>query len=179
MTAVTPEKSAQRAAYYGKYRGVVASNVDPLGIGRLMVAVSDVLGDDSCMWALPAVPAAGAGMGSYAVPPVNASVWVEFERGDPDYPVWVGCWVATPDDLPTQSQLTTPPVETLALVTTGGNAVAVSDRAGNDGGIILRSPGGTSLIVNDTGIYLDNGQGASIVLSGNTVNVSQGALTVT
>jgi uncharacterized protein involved in type VI secretion and phage assembly len=179
MTATAPEQAAPGITYYGKYRGMVASNIDPLGTGRLQVAVSDVLGDDSCLWALPAVPAAGPGMGTYAVPPVNANVWVEFERGDPDYPVWVGCWVDSPDGLPAQSQLTTPPVQTMALAITGGTALAVSDLPGSAGGLVLRSAGGVSVIVNDTGIYLDNGQGSSIVLAGNTVNVSQGALTVT
>lgn len=179
MTATAPEQAARGTGYYGKYRGVVASNIDPLGLGRLQVAVSDVLGDDSCLWALPAVPAAGQGMGSYAVPPVNANVWVEFEHGQRDYPVWVGCWADTADGLPPQSQLTMLPVETMALTTSGRNAVAVSDLAGQAGGLVLRSAGGVSVIVNDTGIYLDNGKGASIVLSGSTVSVCQGALTVT
>jgi uncharacterized protein involved in type VI secretion and phage assembly len=180
MTATAPEQTARQAtSYYGKYRGVVASNIDPLGAGRLQVAVSDILGDDSCLWALPAVPVAGPDMGTYAVPPVNANVWVEFEGGDSDYPVWVGCWVDSPDDLPAQSRLTMPPVETMALATTGGTAVAVSDLPGPAGGLVLRSAGGTSVIVNDTGIYLDNGRGASIVLASNTVDASQGALTVT
>jgi uncharacterized protein involved in type VI secretion and phage assembly len=179
MTATTPQQTSRGTSYYGKHRGVVASNIDPLGTGRLLVAVSDVLGADSCLWALPAVPAAGSGMGIYAVPPVNANVWVEFERGDPDYPVWVGCWVASADELPPQSRLTTPPGETMALATTGRTALAVSDLPGSTGGLVLRSAGGVSVIVNDTGIYLDTGKGSSIVLSGQTVTVSQGALTVT
>jgi uncharacterized protein involved in type VI secretion and phage assembly len=179
MTVTALDQAAQGGTYYGKYRGVVASNIDPLGIGRLMVAVSDVLGDDSCLWALPALPAAGPGMGSYAIPPVNALVWVEFEGGDPDYPVWVGCRVGSADEMPSQSQLTSPPVQTIALATSGAATLAVSDLPGQSGGLVLRSPRGVSLIVNDTGIYLDNGEGSSVVLAGGTVTVSEGALTVT
>ncbi len=93
--------------------------------------------------------------------------------------MWVGCWVGSADGLPPQSQLTAPPVETMALATTGRTALAVSDLPGPAGGLVLRSAGGVSVIVNNTGIYLDNGKGSSIVLSGNTVTVSQGALTVT
>ncbi|MEZ4769135.1 MAG: phage baseplate assembly protein V [Caldilineales bacterium] len=29
-------------------------------------------------------------MGLFAVPPVGANVWIEFEAGDPDYPIWAG-----------------------------------------------------------------------------------------
>jgi uncharacterized protein involved in type VI secretion and phage assembly len=179
MTTMTPDQATKGTTYYGKYRGVVASNIDPLGIGRLMVAVSDVLGDDSCLWALPALPAAGPGLGTYAIPPVNALVWVEFERGDPDHPVWVGCRVGSAGEMPSQSQLTSPPVQTMALATTGATTLALSDLPGQSGGLVLRSPGGVSLIVNDTGIYLDNGEGSSIVLAGGTVTVSEGALTIT
>jgi hypothetical protein len=29
-------------------------------------------------------------VGIFTIPPVGANVWVEFERGDPDYPIWSG-----------------------------------------------------------------------------------------
>ena len=41
---------------------------------------------------MPCVPYAGSGVGFFAVPPVGANVWVEFEGGDPDYPIWSGCF---------------------------------------------------------------------------------------
>ena len=31
--------------YYGKYRGVVVDNIDPLQIGRILAQVPDVLGE--------------------------------------------------------------------------------------------------------------------------------------
>src|SRR3954453_13573302 len=76
--------------YFGKYRGTVISNIDPLQTGRLIVQVPDVLGLIPSSWAMPCVPLAGIQMGVYLVPPVGAGVWVEFEQGDPSYPVWVG-----------------------------------------------------------------------------------------
>ncbi len=42
--------------FYGRYRGTVASNVDPKQLGRLLVVVPDVLGDESCIWAESATP---------------------------------------------------------------------------------------------------------------------------
>ena len=79
-------------AYFGKYRGTVANPMDPLGMGRIQVLVPDVLGSNSMAWAMPCTPYGGAGLGWFAVPAEGAKVWVEFERGDPDYPIWSGCF---------------------------------------------------------------------------------------
>ena len=49
---------------------------------------------DDSGWALPAVPYAGDGVGFFMIPPIGASVWIEFEHGDPDYPIWTGCFWA-------------------------------------------------------------------------------------
>jgi uncharacterized protein involved in type VI secretion and phage assembly len=78
--------------FYGKYRGIVTDNEDPNRLGRIRVHVQDVLGDLESGWALPALPYAGDGVGLYLIPPVDAFVWVEFEHGDPDYPIWTGCF---------------------------------------------------------------------------------------
>ncbi|MFW5641555.1 MAG: phage baseplate assembly protein V [Roseicyclus sp.] len=76
--------------FYGKHRGEVANNLDPSGLGRVQVSVPDVYGDSALGWAMPCMPGAGPGVGLFTVPPVGAKVWVEFERGDPDYPVYTG-----------------------------------------------------------------------------------------
>jgi hypothetical protein len=78
--------------HYGKYRGFVTDNQDPRKQGRLKVNVPEVLGDVDTGWALPCTPYAGEQTGAYAVPPVGAGVWVEFEAGDASRPIWVGCW---------------------------------------------------------------------------------------
>jgi hypothetical protein len=77
--------------YYGKYRGVVTNNVDPLFTGRMMVQVPAVLGERS-VWAMPCVPYAGNGCGTYLLPAPGTGVWIEFEGGDPDRAIWSGCW---------------------------------------------------------------------------------------
>jgi Type VI secretion system/phage-baseplate injector OB domain len=71
--------------YIGKYRAIVVDDADPLQQGRLQVSIPEVTGD-SCPWATP-----GLFLGpDDPVPQVGADVWVEFEQGDPLYPVWVG-----------------------------------------------------------------------------------------
>src|SRR4029077_15897615 len=47
---------------------------------------------DAATWALPCLPLAGDGMGAYLIPEVGAGVWIEFEAGDPSYPIWSGCY---------------------------------------------------------------------------------------
>ncbi|HEV7322661.1 MAG TPA: phage baseplate assembly protein V [Ensifer sp.] len=76
--------------YFGKYRGKVELAIDPMGLGRVQVSVPDVMGDGTLAWAMPCLPGAGPGVGIFAIPPKGANVWVEFERGDTDYPIWSG-----------------------------------------------------------------------------------------
>jgi hypothetical protein len=79
--------------FFGKYRGKVEDNNDGTGRGRLKVTVPAVM-DDEPVWAMPCVPYAGDNMGLYAIPEKGTGVWVEFEAGDPSYPIWVGCFWA-------------------------------------------------------------------------------------
>ena len=72
---------------YGKYRGVVQNNDDPMQLGRVQVQVP-ALTHDSATWALPCLPCSGP----YVVPAIGASIWVEFEGGDLDNPIWSGCF---------------------------------------------------------------------------------------
>jgi hypothetical protein len=79
-------------AFYGKYRGTVVNNTDPLNLGRVQASVPEVLGEVTTGWALPAAAYAGDGVGVYTVPAVGAGVWIEFEAGDVSRPLWTGCW---------------------------------------------------------------------------------------
>lgn len=80
---------SQLSKFYGKYRGLVVDNRDPLLRGRLKVQVPQVLGTSE-VWALPCVPYAGQGVGFFALPKTDTAVWVEFEAGDASYPIWTG-----------------------------------------------------------------------------------------
>jgi uncharacterized protein involved in type VI secretion and phage assembly len=167
--------------FLGKYRGTVYNNVDPCGRGRLIVTVPDVLGPTPSSWAEACVPLAGPTgppMGVYMVPPIGAGVWVEFEHGDPTHPIWVGCRWGARTDVPPLAHLGLPVAPNIVLQTLAQNSLSISDLPGPTGGIMLKSTTGAALIVNDTGIYIQNGKGASIVMTGPTVNVNMGALTV-
>jgi uncharacterized protein involved in type VI secretion and phage assembly len=164
--------------YFGKYRGTVLNNVDPMMIGRIMAIVPDVSSVVPTSWAMPCFPMAGIQTGTIAVPPIGAGVWVEFERGDPDYPIWTGCYFGTAAEMPALHLLTPPGMSAITLQTMLQNGITVTDLPGPTGGIVIKTTTGASLIVNDTGIYIQNGKGASIVMVGPSVTVNNGALTV-
>lgn len=131
--------------FYGKYRGVVENNIDPTSLARVQVSVPDVMGDGTLAWAMPCFPGAGPGVGLLAIPPQKANVWVEFERGDPDFPIYSGGFWDTgdaPAQGPTQATTKTWVGEhftleiidapgigelTLAVGTAAGEATIVAD----------------------------------------------------
>lgn len=165
--------------YYGKYRGTVVNNIDPMKKGRIQALVPDVSGIIPTTWASPCLPVAGLQSGIFAIPPMGSGVWIEYEQGDPDYPIWTGCYVGSVADVPALAQTVPPGVFGLTLQTTLQHGIVLSDVPGPTGGIMLKSTSGTTIIVNDTGIYIQNGKGASIILSGPTVTINQGALVIT
>ena len=168
--------------FIGKYRGTVLNNVDPETRGRLMLNIPDVLGLVPSTWAEPCTPLAGPTgppMGVYMVPPIGAGVWVEFEHGDPDYPIWVGCRWGGASDVPPLAHAGLPVSPNIVMQTAGQNSFVISDLPGPTGGLMLKSATGASIIVNDTGIYIQNGKGASLVMAGPSVSINNGALVVT
>jgi uncharacterized protein involved in type VI secretion and phage assembly len=173
----------EKARYYGKYKGIVWDNLDLKNMGRIIAMVPAVAGDTPITWALPCVPFAGRMAGVFVVPPIGSQVWIEFEQGDPGYPIWTGGFWGSTEEVPSSatSPPAIPPGQNIVIQTTNQNMIVISDAAPSNstGGIILKSAAGATLIVNDSGIYIDNGQGASIKLVGNTTDVNNDALRVT
>ena len=162
--------------FLGKYRATVHDNVDPDRLGRIQAIVPSVTGPDHpSTWALPCLPAAGAGMGHFTVPRKGAGVWIEYEGGDSNYPVWVGGYWSegeVPSLVPEESLL----APTITLQTPNGNGIVICDAAGK--GILIQSASGAKISITDEGITIDNGQNASIKLDGNMVKVNGDALTI-
>jgi uncharacterized protein involved in type VI secretion and phage assembly len=165
-------------AFFGKYRGVVTDNNDPMMIGRVRARVPDVTGDADSGWAMPCAPSGGKSTGFFAVPPTGAGVWIEFEHGDPDYPIWAGCWWGGQSEMPSKLISPPPAFKKLMIVTEGGHSILLDDSPGS-GGITLQTSGGAKLVLNDQGIEIDNGKGGKVKLSGSQVSINDGALEVT
>ncbi|MFF4618984.1 phage baseplate assembly protein V [Nonomuraea sp. NPDC050451] len=162
--------------FYGKYRGAVLDNYDPLGKGRLLVSVPDVLGLLPSSWAMPCVPLAGLQMGFFAVPPPGAGVWVEFEQGNPDHPIWVGFFWGSPAEPPATAKLLTPKAPALLIETVGKSKIALSDTpvAPMKGSGVLLQSQSAAITVDTSGVTIT---APAINLVG-LVNINNGALVV-
>lgn len=172
------EGGAGAGTFFGKYRATVLNNIDPMGIGRIQCFVPDVQSVLPSSWCMPCVPISGIQSGVHVVPSVGSGVWVEFEHGDPDYPIWVGGFWGSRADVPAMAQAGVPGSPSIVLQTQSQNTVMLSDVPGPAGGILLKSRSGAFISVSDTGIILQTPQGASVVLQNNQVIVNLGALVV-
>jgi uncharacterized protein involved in type VI secretion and phage assembly len=166
------------AKFFGKYRGTVFNNVDPMQIGRLMVMVPDVSNVLPSTWAMPCVPFGGIQCGFLAIPPIGAGVWIEFEQGNSDYPIWTGCFWGSAAEVPALALAAPPGLQQVVIQTLAQNTLMISDVPGPTGGILLKSTTGAMIMINETGITISNGQGATIILAGPSVTVNEGALEV-
>jgi uncharacterized protein involved in type VI secretion and phage assembly len=158
--------------FFGKYRGQVENNIDPQMMGRIQVSVPAVLGEGTLSWAMPCVPFAGSGVGLFLIPPSGANVWVEFEGGDPDYPIWSGCFWGL-GEAPAM-----PAIEQMKVLKTDMGTITVNDLPGV-GGIKIETTLGAKIEITARGIEIDNGMGGSITLMGPQVSINNGALEVT
>lgn len=164
--------------FYGKYRGVVINNVDPMRMGRIQASVPDVGKAIPTTWAMACVPITGKGSGTYLVPQIGAGVWIEFEQGDPEFPIWTGCFWGASSEVPSLAQQGNPLSPSIILESGLKSIIMISDLPGPTGGILLKSSTGASIKINDVGITISNGKGAKIVMTGPSVNVNNGSLVV-
>jgi hypothetical protein len=165
--------------FIGKYRATVVNNIDPEMRGRLMLVIPDVSSLIPSTWAEACVPLAGPTgppMGVYMVPPIGAGVWVEFENGDPNYPVWVGCRWGLPSDIPPLALAGLPGLPNIVLSSITQNQIVISDNPLI--GITIMSATGASIIINEVGIVIQNGKGAVISMVGPMVDINNTALSV-
>lgn len=149
--------------YFGKYRGKVENNIDPLMLGRIQVSAPAALGDGTLSWAMPCTPYAGPQVGFFAIPPVGANVWVEFEGGDLDYPIWVGCFWGV-GEVPA-----TPALEQIKMFKTEYITMELSDMPGAGGfKLEVNSPAVATpmkMVFDSSGIEIDNNSVANMKMT--------------
>ena len=173
--------------YYGKYRGFVVDNEDPESLGRLKLKVPSVLGNEVVTgWALPCMPYGGdMNQGMLFIPEVDAGVWVEFEEGDLEFPVWVGAFWSKPDDT---SELPKPndaegaeeeevqsPVTRKIIKTLKGHTIQFEDKDGEEMITIVHkvdSDNQNVITLHSTGITMTD-------FTGNMIEMSDSAFTIT
>jgi uncharacterized protein involved in type VI secretion and phage assembly len=157
---------------YGKFRAIVTDNQDPQKRGRLRVRAPSVLGDQDTDWALPCFPfGGGAGFGWFAVPPVNAQVWVEFEEGDIHRPVWTGTFHQQSADVPQTAAQSDP--TTYLLQTPAGQILEFVDKSGSEQARVHHPSNAEILIDKNGGISLTDAKGSHV-----TLDASNGEITI-
>jgi hypothetical protein len=161
--------------YFGKYRGKVENNIDPMMLGRVQISAPAVLGDGKLSWAMPCAPFAGSSVGLFTIPPNGTNVWVEFEAGDTDYPIYSGCFWGV-GEVPA-----TPAIPQMKILKTDAISITLSDIPGAGGLTIEVNPPAVAtplkLAFTSSGIEMTNGA-ASVKLTPASVSLNNGALEV-
>lgn len=169
---VTRLARAADRRYYGKYRGFVTANDDPEMRGRLRVCIPSVLGTQATGWALPCLAFGGlANQGVFAVPEVNAQVWVEFEEGDINRPIWVGTFWQQSSDVPQPAAISPP--TTRLLRTNAGHLIQLDDAPGSER-MLLQHPAGAEISIDPSGTVMVKDAGGGSV----TLDAQQGQVVV-
>ncbi len=157
-----------RSRFYGKYRGTVTDNDDPDGLARIMAQVPAVMGETEVGWALPAFPFAGQGHGLVMLPELGSMVWIEFEAGNLNYPIWTGCFFL-PGQRPTPDT-----TGARVIVTPSGHELVLDD---DDSTVRLKHSGGATCEMTGSDITLSIG-GSKIVLSNTAITINDGVLKI-
>ena len=143
---------------YGKYRAKVINNTDPEFMGRIKVSCPYVYGESESPWCLPCMPIIGVERGIYSPPQIGDTVWVEFEGGNTEKPIYTGGWW-TKGNVPT----TDPDIE--VFVSKAGHRIVIQNRAGSESITVLEKHG-HNIVMNNTGIVVE-AVGKDITLRGN------------
>jgi hypothetical protein len=154
--------------YFGKYRGKVEDNADPMKLGRVRVSVPAILGVGKLTWAMPCSPYAGKNVGFFALPPVGSNIWVEFEGGNLDYPIWSGCFWG-------EGEVPVDPVEEqVKMLKTEGIEIRFSD-ASKKGGLNIEvgSPS-----VSKAGKMVFSSEGIEITFDNSTIKLTSKGIEV-
>ena len=162
--------------YFGKYRGTVLLNEDPLQRARIVAEVPAVSSLLPSTWCEPCLPLAGIQSGAYMVPAIGAGVWIEYEGGDVSRPIWTGCFWGSMAEVPILALAGVPASPSIVLQTTGQNSLMISDAPGALGGILLKTKTAT-VSISDTGIILQSGA-SSITMTGATITITNGTAIV-
>ena len=157
--------------FYGKYRGTVMNNIDPMQMGRIQAIVPDVLGPIPTSFAMPCLPITGKQMGTFMLPQIGSGVWIEFEQGNPDYPIWTGCFWAE-NEVPIS-----PASADKKVLKTNAGTITLDDTSGSNS-ITIETTNNLKIKMDQQGIEISNGS-QKIMVSSSSVSINDGALEIT
>jgi len=141
--------------------------------GRLDVtvpAIYDQTAPESCATARPCFPYA-----HFFVPKEGDLVWVAFEGGDPDAPVWLGAWYAK-DSVPKEADAD-PPVKRV-IKTPAGHLVILDDTKDKEQ-VIVADKTGNRIELRTDGVLIKCAQNLTIDASGKQIEIKASSVAVT
>jgi len=154
-----------RGKHFGKYRGFVVDNADPDKKARVRAKVPSLFGDETLAWALPCLPFGGAAdQGFFTVPEIGAQLWVEFEGGDRNFPIWTGTFWQAQGDAPQDPDAADPQATTRLFKTPKGHMLAFEDADDAERVHIAHSAGATIDIDPQGTIALTDANGGVLTL---------------
>jgi hypothetical protein len=154
---LVPDLQRHVGKYYGKFSGEVTKNEDSDKLGRISVKIPAVFGPTVEVPARPCFPP-----GHFFVPPVGARVWVEFEGGDPNYPLWVGTWYPT-SAVPPEAAISPP--DNRVIQTPSGHTIQIMDKNGEEKIVIKHKSNAFISIDKDGSVVLANQNGSNVFLN--------------
>lgn len=154
--------------FYSCYRGTVVDNNDPNNQGRLQVKVPAITGiKNTPTWAYPKGMIRGKGYGMNFLPPMGSMVWVEFEYGDANFPIWTYGYNAKGEQAEEFNS------SNMTLKTPEGNVVDLND---TDQAVSLKSKAGHLVVLDDKNnqIIITHKDGKKIVISNKDIKFNVG-----
>lgn len=142
--------------FFGKYRAKVVDIRDPEKRGRIRVMCPKVLGNFKSAWCEPCIPVAYDLGGDFALPKINEFVWVEFEEGNANKPIYIGgLWCTNKTPSPNYN-------EKERLITWGKCKLSMDDTTNT----VKVSVGSTVLTITENSIQMNS---PSVTVNGRTI----------
>ncbi len=152
-----PDLERHVGKFYGKYAGVVTDVTDPDKRGRIHVKVPSIFGPDDEAIARPCFP-----YGHFYVPDKDAFVWVEFEGGDPAYPIYSGAWCPK-DYAPKEAQIDPPTNRVIQMPS--GHTVELQDKKGEEKIVVRHKDNSFVTLDKDGSVLISNKKGSHVYLN--------------
>ena len=85
---------------FGKYRALVIDNQDPEKRGRIRVKCPAIYRESLSPWCEACLPFVSVSSYDIQIPLPNDQVWVEFEGGNVNKPIYTGGWITKSTPVP-------------------------------------------------------------------------------
>jgi Type VI secretion system/phage-baseplate injector OB domain len=150
--------------FFGKYRGKVKNigkNRNDLGI--ITVEVPEIFPEKEIPLVKPVIPFAGKNCGFGALPKKDDVIWIEFEAGNLNKPIWTGFWWAEGEEPEAVDW------DTVALVSRTGHKLILDDKMEKMSLVHSKGPeinltaeeitfriGNTKMVISDSGVKIND-----------------------